>query len=173
MLFCSPSKLSWFCPRGLKVRLVLIALAFVGLVSSVAIWGTVIRSSVHLLKKECSDENSTVYLDNLVCIYSVYHSKFVHIIIIISWQCRDYLNGLVTGSLCEALCVKKELEFVRCVGHGVKLHVLEASWGASTVVLKTTKRLGHPRATSHLNHPDKFTRKISKQEFIREVRARA
>lgn len=62
-----------------------------------------------------------------------------------------------------------EVEFVRCLGHGVKLHVLEARWGANTVVLKTTKQLGHPRASSHLDHPDKFTRKITKQEFIREV----
>lgn len=65
--------------------------------------------------------------------------------------------------------MKNELEFVRCLGHGVKLHVLEARWGASTVILKATEQLSHPQATFHLNHPDKFTRKISKQEFIREV----
>lgn len=76
---------------------------------------------------------------------------------------------MVTGSLCEALCVTREVEFVRCLGHGVKLHVLEARWGANTVVLKTPKELGHPRASSHLDSPDKFTRIITKQEFIREV----
>ena len=84
-------------------------------------------------------------------------------------QCRDYLNGLVGGSLCEPLCVRKEVEFVRCLGHGVKLHVLLAEWAANTVVLKTAKPLGHHRATAHLDRPDKYKRIISKQEFIKEV----
>lgn len=87
----------------------------------------------------------------------------------IPWQCSDYMNGVVGGSLCEPLCVRKEVEFVRCLGHGVKMHVLEARWAANTVVLKTSKPLGHRRATAHLETPDKFTRKITKQEFITEV----
>ena len=84
-------------------------------------------------------------------------------------QCHDYLNGVVAGSLCEPLCVRKEVEFVKCLGHGVKLHVLLAQWAANTVVLKTAKPLGSERAMSHLERPDKFTRKITKQEFIHEV----
>ena len=65
--------------------------------------------------------------------------------------------------------MRKEVEFVRCVGHGVKLHVLLAQWAATTVVLKTAKPLNNERATSHLERPDKFSRTITKQEFIREV----
>ena len=74
------------------------------------------------------------------------------------------------GSLCEPLCVRREVEFVRCLGHGVKLHVLLAHWAANTVVLKTAKPSGSRRAARHLDHPDKQTRIISKQEFITEVR---
>lgn len=57
-------KLSWLCPR-LKVRLVLVSLACLGVVGSVAFWVAVIPSSLRLLK-ECSDESSTIYLNNLV-----------------------------------------------------------------------------------------------------------
>lgn len=58
-------KLTWFCPRGLKVRLVLATLVCVCVVGSVAFWVTVVHSSLALLK-ECRDESSTVYLNNLV-----------------------------------------------------------------------------------------------------------
>ena len=60
------------------------------------------------------------------------------------------------------------MEFVRCLGHGVKLHVLLAQWAANTVVLKTSKPQGHDRVIAHLDRPDKL-RKISKQEFTSEV----
>ena len=63
----------------------------------------------------------------------------------------------------------KEVEFVKCLGHGVKMHVLEAQWAANTVILKTAKPLGNERATSHLQHPDKYSRIITKQEFIKAV----
>ena len=65
--------------------------------------------------------------------------------------------------------MRKEVEFVRCLGHGVKMHVLLAQWTVSSVVLKTAKPLSHERATSHLQHPDKFSHITTKQEFIREV----
>ena len=76
---------------------------------------------------------------------------------------------MVGGSLCEPLCVKKEVEFIQCLGHGVKVHVLLAEWAANYVVLKTAKLLGNKRSISHLNRPDKYSRIITKQEFIKEV----
>ena len=79
------------------------------------------------------------------------------------------MNGAVTGSLCEPLCVRREVEFVRCLGHGVKMHVLQAQWGPNTIVLKTPKPLGDKMATLHLERPGKYMRKITKEEFIREV----
>jgi hypothetical protein len=123
------------------------ALVLLGLGVNLVLWRTVLGSSLKILE-ECSNENSSAYLDSL---------------------CRDYLSGVVGGSLCEALCVRKEVEFVRCLGHGVKLHVLLAQWAANRVVLKTAKPLGHTRATSHLNRPDKLSRVISKQEFVKEA----
>ena len=85
-----------------------------------------------------------------------------------SRQCKDYLSGMVGGSLCEPLCIRKEVEFVRCLGHGVKAHVLLAEWAANYVVLKTAKIENH-RAAAHLDRPDKFSKIISKQQFIHEV----
>ena len=76
------------------------------------------------------------------------------------------------GSLCEPLCVRREVEFVRCLGHGVKMHVLQAQWAANTVVLKTPKPLGDHRATMHLYGPNKYQTKISKKEFIADVSER-
>ena len=73
------------------------------------------------------------------------------------------------GSLCEPLCVRKEVEFVKCLGHGVKMHVLKAQWAANTIVLKTAKLPGNERATSHLERPNKFSRITTKQEFLNEV----
>ena len=64
------------------------------------------------------------------------------------------------------------MEFVRCLGHGVKMHVLQAQWAANTVVLKTPKPLGDHRATMHLDGPNKYKRKISKKEFIADVSER-
>ena len=54
----------------------------------------------------------------------------------------NYTRGIVAGSICEPLCVTKEIKFRNCLGHGVKLHVLETEWNGDTVVLKTHKPLG-------------------------------
>ena len=58
------------------------------------------------------------------------------------FQCSNYSRGLITGSLCRPLCETKEIEFEKCLGHGVKLHVLRARWKDSTVIRKPPKRLG-------------------------------
>ena len=77
---------------------------------------------------------------------------------------------MVGGSLCEPLCVRREVEFIRCLGHGVKAHVLLAQWAANYVVLKTAKPVArNHRAEAHLDRPDKFSRIISKQQFLHEV----
>ena len=73
------------------------------------------------------------------------------------------------GSLCEPLCVRREVEFVRCLGHGVKLHVLLAHWAANTVVLKTDKPLNNRTVAMHLNWYTDHNRLISKQEFVHKV----
>ena len=45
----------------------------------------------------------------------------------------------MTGSLCHSLCVTHEIQFEKCLGHGVKLHVLKANWNGKPIVLKTCK----------------------------------
>ena len=57
-------------------------------------------------------------------------------------QCSNYTAGKISGSLCKPLCITKEVEFKSCLGHGVKLHVLEAEWNGERVVLKAPKGLG-------------------------------
>jgi hypothetical protein len=58
---------------------------------------------------------------------------------------------------------------VKCLGHGVKMHVLKAQWAANSIVLKTAKPPGNERATSHLERPDKFSQITTKQEFLNEA----
>lgn len=78
------------------------------------------------------------------------------------------MYGKVTGSLCEPLCVSREIQFKRCLGHGVKLHVLEAEWNAHTIVLKAPKGLGSKRARAHLKSVGmKFD--LTKENFIQNA----
>ena len=60
------------------------------------------------------------------------------------------------------------MEFVRCVGHGVKLHVLLAQWGANTVVLKSPDPVNNH--TLHLEWHEDRHRMVSKEEFVQKVR---
>ena len=88
-----------------------------------------------------------------------------------SLQCSDYMNGQVTGGLCEPLCVRREVEFVRCVGRGiagVKRHVLQAQWAANTVILKTLTPVGSSWFMDHAEQ-DLHQKKITKEEFIQNV----
>jgi len=79
------------------------------------------------------------------------------------------MNGQVTGSLCEPLCVRREVEFVRCVGHRMKMHVLQAQWAANTVILKTLTPVGSGRFAMGHTEQDLHQKKITKEEFIRNV----
>ena len=74
---------------------------------------------------------------------SIYNYIYAH------FQCSNYSRGLITGSLCRPLCETKEIEFEKCLGHGVKLHVLRARWKDTTVILKTPKSLGSNIAVRH------------------------
>ena len=79
------------------------------------------------------------------------------------------MHDHVTGSLCKPLCLTEEIEFLQCLGHGVKMHVLQARWGDNTVILKTPKPIGSRIATMHLTGDERYKRKLTKEEFIRDV----
>ena len=77
----------------------------------------------------------------------------------------------VTGSLCKPLCVTKEVQLKRCLGHAVKLHVLEAEWNGLKVILKTSEYFGHewtPEVLPHGVSEDDF--KLTTAEFVKHVR---
>ena len=91
-------------------------------------------------------------------------------------QCNNYSKGLITGSLCKPLCETKEIEFKKCLGHGIKLHVLRARWKTTTIVLKTSKTLGHRASTwlkrlSSRHNVDHDDFKLTRDEFIDAVSA--
>ena len=66
--------------------------------------------------------------------------------------------------------MRKEVEFVRCLGHGVKMHVLLAQWTVSSVVLKTSEpATNYSVVARHLQWHSDHHRLISRQEFVREV----
>ena len=77
---------------------------------------------------------------------------------------------MVGGSLCEPLCVKKEVEFIQCLGHGVKVHVLLAEWAGNYVVLKMTEPVSNLSIVSlHLDWYNDHHRLIPKEEFVHKV----
>ena len=93
----------------------------------------------------------------------------------LSIQCTNYSSGLITGSLCEPLCETREILFRRCLGHGVKLHVLQATWREETVILKTPKSLGTESVVSSIAGiiPHRVARKdfkMSGEDFTKHVR---
>ena len=66
--------------------------------------------------------------------------------------------------------MRKEVEFVKCLGHGVKLHVLLAQWASNTVVLKTTGFINNRSVAVQLDWYRDHHRLIPKQEFVHKVR---
>lgn len=78
-------------------------------------------------------------------------------------QCFNYSKGIFTGSLCPALCDTREITFKKCLGHGVKKHVLLAEWNGDTVVLKTAKSFGSKRAIEALEGIVSYN--IRKEDF--------
>ena len=84
-------------------------------------------------------------------------------------QCRNYSKRLISGSLCGPLCDTHELWFDKCLGYGVKLHVLRAIWNGSKVVLKTPNVLGSHSMIKLLTlttRPLNEDFKMTKEEFI-------
>ena len=79
-------------------------------------------------------------------------------------QCKNYTDGLITGDLCEPLCIQKEIHFQRCLEHGRKLHVLQAEWRGIPIILKTPKPLGHKLEQRVL--PGEV---LTREEFINQV----
>ena len=84
-------------------------------------------------------------------------------------QCRNYSEGLITGSFCGPLCDTHEIEFEKCLGHGIKLHVLNANWRGKPVILKTSKPLGTlslGKISFLFSKPLNHNFKITEQEFM-------
>ena len=74
----------------------------------------------------------------------------------------------MAGSLCKPLCVTKEIEFTRCLGHGVKAHVLQAEWRGRNLVLKSTKPIREGVLATNFENETNH-RKMTKAQFIRDV----
>lgn len=52
-------------------------------------------------------------------------------------QCLDYSEGLVTGDMCEDLCVLGQVEYRRCLFYDNGKKVMEARWRGTRVILKS------------------------------------
>lgn len=82
--------------------------------------------------------------------------------------------NIVAGSLCGPLCITKEMELKSCLGHGVKMHVLEAYWNGLRVVLKAKEPLGSKLSVWSVNGllplgVSKEDFKLTTAEFIYHV----
>ena len=137
----------------------------------------------------CSDTESRLYLEQLVgskliffcsvaIIWIIQYPYFNLLILLIDafillfMQCRNYSQGLVTGSLCSPLCDHNDIKFEKCLGHGNKLHVLKAKWRGKPVILKTSKPLGtcsFRDLSFHFSKPLNHNFNITQQEFIEAV----
>ncbi|KAM9226181.1 divergent protein kinase domain 1C [Dugong dugon] len=58
---------------------------------------------------------------------------------ILAALCRDYQGGVLTGDLCEDLCVAGELVYERCLYYERGKKVLQADWRGRPVILKSKK----------------------------------
>ena len=95
---------------------------------------------------KCSNEESENFLQQLV---SQNVSVFSRILTRNSTlQCVNYTRGLASGSLCYPLCTG-EIHYIECLGHGVKPHVLKASWKGKDIILKVKRMLYEKRVMKH------------------------
>ncbi|MFT7813925.1 protein FAM69C-like [Arapaima gigas] len=53
------------------------------------------------------------------------------------FQCEEYRQGILTGDLCEDLCVTQQLKYKRCLYYEKGKKVLQADWRGLPVVLKS------------------------------------
>ena len=65
-------------------------------------------------------------------------------------QCINYTKGLTSGSLCHPLCTG-EITYKKCLGHGVKPHVLRAAWKEKDIILKVKRALDEQCVVKHLS----------------------
>ena len=56
-----------------------------------------------------------------------------------SLQCANYSQGLISGSFCPKLCSEGSVTYVKCLGHGVKPHVLLMKYRGSDIILKAKR----------------------------------
>ncbi|KAL4635392.1 hypothetical protein GN956_G14242 [Arapaima gigas] len=56
---------------------------------------------------------------------------------ILQHLCGEYRQGVLTGDLCEDLCVSGQLEYQRCLYYEKGKKVMEAKWRGTPVVLKS------------------------------------
>ncbi|KAG9347708.1 hypothetical protein JZ751_003721 [Albula glossodonta] len=52
-------------------------------------------------------------------------------------QCEEYRQGVLTGDLCEDLCVTRQVQYKRCLYYENGKKVIEADWRGVPVVLKS------------------------------------
>ena len=60
-------------------------------------------------------------------------------VIALSLQCANYSKGLISGSFCPILCSEGSVKYVKCLGHGVKPHVLLMKYQGADIVLKAKR----------------------------------
>ncbi|KAG9356056.1 hypothetical protein JZ751_000900 [Albula glossodonta] len=51
--------------------------------------------------------------------------------------CEEYIRGVLTGDLCEELCVSRQVEYQRCLYYENGKKVMEAKWRGVPIVLKS------------------------------------
>ena len=60
---------------------------------------------------------------------------------------------------------------MKCLGHGIKMHVLKAQWAGNSIALKTTEPArNYSVVAEHIVWLTDHNRLISKEEFVLKVR---
>ncbi|XP_048451556.1 LOW QUALITY PROTEIN: divergent protein kinase domain 1C [Rhincodon typus] len=52
-------------------------------------------------------------------------------------RCRDYRQGVLTGDLCEDLCVTQTMVYKRCLYYDKGKKVIQADWNGQPIILKS------------------------------------
>ncbi|XP_018621242.1 divergent protein kinase domain 1C [Scleropages formosus] len=105
--------LRWLGPRSCRRTTVLVAFLWFALW---ALLNSLLFMHRTIFSDFCTDDRSKRILQRL---------------------CGEYQQGILTGDLCEDLCVNRMLEYKRCLYYEKGKKVMEAKWHGMPVVLKS------------------------------------
>ena len=96
-------------------------------------------------------------------------------------QCGRYATGFIAGSLCEPLCITREIHIQKCIGaHELKSYVLQADWNSKSLIIKrfwhlcpdsviSSNLLSEMHDGIDIRHNNSWSFQLTQEEFLRKA----